>query len=144
MGKKLKFLMKTIYENDVVTLDDYEDACYEPPIEEMLHAKELEVKRFARKDKKVKREEKKKIALDKAAESPIYVKLSTIAVKSHCNKCKEIIYGDLLNMIWHPENNLMNPFFSYSCEKCGHVGKRSDYSQALEKDLFLKHYKIDD
>lgn len=143
MGKKLKFLMKTIYENDVVTLDDYENAYFTPPIEEMLKSEDLEVKKFIRKDKKIKREAKKKTT-EESSGCSISINLSKVSVKSHCNKCKEVIYGELLNMIYHPEGDLMNPFFSYHCEKCGHVGKRSDYSLALLKDTFLKYYKIND
>lgn len=137
MGKNLKSLVKNIYENDVVALQD-EDEYFSSSLDDILKQDTLEVTKINRKNKKVKREERKK-ETQKLSE-----KLSTISVKSNCNKCKEVIYGELLHMIYHPQDDRMNPFFSYSCANCGHKGKRSDYSKSLRKDEFMRYYKIDD
>lgn len=126
-----------MYESDAIVLKD-SDEYFSSSLDDVLKEDNIKPEKVNRNLKKMKQSDRKKEA------QKISDRLSTISVKSHCNKCQEVIYGELLQMIYHPQDDRMNPFFSYSCNNCGHKGKRSDYSKSLKTEDFLKYYKIDD
>jgi hypothetical protein len=112
MGRSARKLRSTIYENDVISFD---------ALDEIENIAPLKTNKAIKK------------AVKKPTEKQIEKKSSikTNPVEATCNKCSGKVVGELVADIYLPFADKVMPLITYTCESCGHVGRRSVLALAL-------------
>lgn len=121
MGKSARKMFSTIYENDIIDLDT-------------LH--ELENVIPLKTNRSIKKAEKAKKIIEATNKSTI----DTKPVQATCNKCSKEIIGDLVGDIYMPVSDKVMPLITYTCDSCGHIGRRSVMSLALPLGEYEKKF----
>jgi len=114
-----------MYETDILDFDSIEDLEEASPIKS-----NKAIKRAARKASK-----QAAATTTQAAKGVV-----TKPVEAQCNKCKNKIMGELISDLYMPHIDKMVPVISYTCQGCGHIGRRSVLSLALPLDQYEKKY----
>lgn len=151
MGKKTEQLYDAMYDDDYYTTaydyayDDTEE--YTPISTNRAEKQEKQLSQRARKEQERKDRDAKRQAKNnqpkttqKAQSGMPTEPISTVPVRSYCNKCKESVNGTLLGYFWQPHADLYIPFMEYACRNCGHAGQRSAMACALSPAEFEHVY----
>lgn len=134
MGKSSRKMFSTIYENDILSLDTLEELKNTVPLKSNRAIKQ------AKKESKL----KSKTNSPQPSITPTTTKASvaTKPVNATCNKCGHKITGILVGDIYINGIEKMVPLITYTCEDCGHVGRRSVITLALPVEEYERKYFV--